>query len=72
MSIIHNYKNGSVQIHLKSLSEIRNNIIKNLKEMRDDYKRSSNPTPYKVSVSQMLYDETHRLWFETRPIGNII
>jgi nicotinate phosphoribosyltransferase len=66
------FKDGSVQLHLPSLSEIRNKIIQNLGEMRNDHKRSSNPTPYKVSVSQTLYDETHRLWFNTRPIGNIV
>lgn len=65
------YKDGKLQIELPSLKELREKVKNNLNKIRSDHLRSLNPTPYKVSVSQKLYDETHNLWFETRPIGNI-
>jgi nicotinate phosphoribosyltransferase len=65
------YKDGKLQIELPSLRDVRNSVLTNLTKIRGDHMRSLNPTPYKVSVSQRLYDETHQLWFETRPIGNI-
>lgn len=65
------YKNGQLQIELPTLNSLRSNVIQNLKKIRNDHLRPLNPTPYKVSVSQQLYDETHKLWFNTRPIGNI-
>lgn len=66
------YKNGKVQKELPTLHKLRDEVMMNLGKIRGDHMRSLNPTPYKVSVSQKLYDETHQLWFETRPIGNIL
>lgn len=65
------YKDGQLQLTLPTIHQIRQNVMDNLKKVRDDHLRPLNPTPYKVSVSQTLYEETHKLWFETRPIGNI-
>lgn len=65
------YKDGQLQTTLPTIHQIRMDVMDNLKKVRDDHLRPLNPTPYKVSVSQTLYEETHKLWFETRPIGNI-
>jgi nicotinate phosphoribosyltransferase len=65
------YKNGKLQEKLPDIHNIRSNVLRNISQIREDHLRPLNPTPYKVSVSQALYEETHQLWFDTRPIGNI-
>eukprot|EP00740_Mantoniella_antarctica_P005254 CAMPEP_0181357196 /NCGR_PEP_ID=MMETSP1106-20121128/4822_1 /TAXON_ID=81844 /ORGANISM="Mantoniella antarctica, Strain SL-175" /LENGTH=531 /DNA_ID=CAMNT_0023470023 /DNA_START=58 /DNA_END=1653 /DNA_ORIENTATION=+ len=43
-----------------------------IKLMRSDHLRYTNPTPYKVSVSEKLYDFIHKLWLEEAPVGEIV
>ena len=43
-----------------------------IKMMRSDHLRYTNPTPYKVSVSEGLYDFIHKLWLEEAPVGEIV
>jgi nicotinate phosphoribosyltransferase len=40
--------------------------------MRSDHLRYSNPTPYKVSVSEQLFNFIHKLWLEEAPVGEIV
>ena len=37
-------------------------VFAQLATMREDHVRLDDPTPYKVSVSSMLYDYVHQLW----------
>jgi len=46
--------------------------ILTIKSLRADHLRYINPTPYKVSVSEKLYDFIHKLWLEEAPVGEIV
>lgn len=65
------YKDGKICQYLPNLQEIKNNVNKSLKLLRNDIKRSLNPTPYKVAVSDGLYQFLHKLWLENAPIGEL-
>ena len=54
-----------------NLETARQNAQESLKILRPDHRRSLNPTPYKVSVSDMLYKFVHQLWLENAPIGEL-
>ena len=51
--------------------EIRQNVQDSLKTLRQDHKRSLNPTPYKVGVSDDFYHFFHDLWLDNLPIGEL-
>jgi nicotinate phosphoribosyltransferase len=55
----------------ESLESARQNVQESLKVLRPDHRRSLNPTPYKVSVSDQLYKFVHQLWLENAPIGEL-
>ncbi|KAL9241574.1 hypothetical protein vseg_015672 [Gypsophila vaccaria] len=57
--------------NLPSLKDVRERCMKQLKQMRPDYMRRLNPTPYKVSVSAKLYDFIHFLWLNEAPVGEL-
>ncbi|KAK5639480.1 hypothetical protein RI129_011972 [Pyrocoelia pectoralis] len=65
------WKDGRVCRTLPSLEDIRNNVSTSLKSIRSDIKRNHNPTPYKVAVSDNLYNFLHNLWMENAPIGEL-
>ena len=65
------WKDGQVPLEVPSLAAIRNNVLLTLQNLREDHKRSLNPTPYKVSVSDELYHFIHDLWLENQPIGEL-
>lgn len=52
-------------------SEIRNYVIEQLTNFRADHLRHLNPTPYKVAVSQGLYEYIHGLWMKEAPITTL-
>ncbi len=54
------------------LEESRKFVIEQLKSFREDHLRSLNPTPYKIAVSDNLYNFLHNLWLEETPIDEII
>lgn len=54
-----------------TLVEIRQKVQRSLQTLRQDHKRSLNPTPYKVGVSDRLYTFIHDLWLENQPIGEL-
>lgn len=65
------WSDGHVPLDYPSLAEIRANVQRSLKTLRQDHKRSLNPTPYKVGVSDDLYHFIHNLWLENQPIGEL-
>eukprot|EP01038_Epipyxis_sp_PR26KG_P016817 gene16817-23018_t len=49
----------------------RDECIAELAKMRSDHKRPINPTPFKVSVSQNLFDYMHKLWEAEAPMTHL-
>jgi nicotinate phosphoribosyltransferase len=62
---------GCPKIDARPLSAIRASVLEQLARLRPDHLRALNPTPYKVSVSEKLYDFIHALWLEEAPIAEI-
>ena len=56
---------------MPTLTEVRANVKKSLSQIRPDIKRLLNPTPYKVSVTDNLYQYMHKLWLENAPVGEL-
>jgi len=55
----------------RSIVEVREYVMQQLARLRSDHLRVLNPTPYKVSVSENLYQFMHRLWLEESPIAEM-
>lgn len=62
---------GRVTQAMPSLDEVRDRVQNSLKTLRQDHKRTLNPTPYKVAVSDNLYNFIHDLWLQNAPIGEL-
>lgn len=58
-------------IPLRSLKEIRAQVLRQLATFRPDHLRSLNPTPYRVSVSEELYRFLHDLRDREAPVAHI-
>ncbi len=54
-----------------SLDESRDYVLSQLRSTREDHLRDINPTPYKVSVSEELYDHVYALWAEESPVTEL-
>lgn len=65
------WDHGKIVKDLPSLDAIRNRVKESLQTLRPDIKRTLNPTPYKVSVSDNLYMFMHELWLQNAPIGEL-
>ncbi|XP_013378806.1 nicotinate phosphoribosyltransferase-like [Lingula anatina] len=65
------WKDGQVQQPLPKMKEIKERALASLNKLRPDHKRALNPTPYKVSVSDQLYNFMHDLWLDNAPIGEL-
>jgi len=65
------WRNGELASDVPTLKQIRASVLNSLQNLREDHKRSLNPTPYKVSVSDELYRFIHDLWLENQPIGEL-
>jgi nicotinate phosphoribosyltransferase len=65
------FENGKLQLPLPNIHQIRDYVKNNIKKTRNDHVRLLNPTPYKVSVSQKLYQVIHDMWLDVRPVGTI-
>ncbi|CAH2050534.1 unnamed protein product, partial [Iphiclides podalirius] len=63
------WKDGRICISPKPLCEVRERVQSSLRTLRQDIKRNLNPTPYKVAVSDDLYNFIHDLWLQNAPIG---
>jgi len=53
------------------LQEVRDYVLNQLRSTRGDHLRDINPTPYKVSVSEELYDYVYQLWTEESPVTEL-
>ena len=56
---------------LQPLAEVREFVLQQLAVLRPDHLRVLNPTPYKVSLSENLYQFSHRLWLAEAPVAEI-
>ncbi|XP_062546674.1 nicotinate phosphoribosyltransferase isoform X3 [Armigeres subalbatus] len=65
------WADGRVTQAMPSLEEVRDRVQNSLKTLRQDHKRTLNPTPYKVAVSDNLYNFIHDLWLQNAPIGEL-
>ncbi|EPB69366.1 putative nicotinate phosphoribosyltransferase [Ancylostoma ceylanicum] len=65
------WADGAIAQELPSINAIRDRVIQSLRTVRKDHRRSLNPTPYKVSVSEKLYTFLHTLWLQNAPIGQL-
>ena len=65
------WSDGRLTHKSPTLLDIRESVQVSLKSLRSDHLRSLNPTPYKVSVSDKLYNFVHTLWLEHAPIGEL-
>ncbi|XP_069957166.1 nicotinate phosphoribosyltransferase-like [Cherax quadricarinatus] len=65
------WKDGKIQQDLPNLEEIRDRVTESLQTLRQDHKRNLNPTPYKVGVTDELYNFLHDLWLQNAPIGEL-
>ncbi|CAH4031232.1 nicotinate phosphoribosyltransferase isoform X2 [Pieris brassicae] len=65
------WKDGHINTAPKPLSEVRERVQASLRTLRQDIKRNLNPTPYKVAVSDDLYNFIHDLWLQNAPIGEL-
>ncbi|PZC75179.1 hypothetical protein B5X24_HaOG206594 [Helicoverpa armigera] len=65
------WKDGLIYSMPKPLHEVRERVQSSLRTLRQDIKRNLNPTPYKVAVSDDLYNFIHDLWLQNAPIGEL-
>lgn len=65
------WKDGIIHTMPKPLHEVRQRVQSSLRTLRQDIKRNLNPTPYKVAVSDDLYNFIHDLWLQNAPIGEL-
>lgn len=56
---------------LPTLEQMKNRVHQSIGDLRSDHKRTLNPTPYKVSVSEKLFDFLHEIWLKNAPIGQL-
>ncbi|XP_060523774.1 nicotinate phosphoribosyltransferase-like [Cylas formicarius] len=65
------FNNGVICNLGENLQVLREQVAASLQILRPDIKRNLNPTPYKVAVSDDLYQFLHMLWLENAPIGEL-
>lgn len=65
------WADGQVQEDLPTLNRIQKYAKDQLGELRKDHVRDLNPTPYKVSFTEKLFNYMHELWTENIPIGEL-
>ncbi len=65
------WSDGKINGVLPSLKEVRAYAREQIDQLRKDHKRDLNPTPYKVSVTDGLFQFMHKLWMKSVPIGEL-
>ena len=65
------WADGEIKYALPTLKEIRTYAREQLEHLRKDHIRELNPTPYKVSVTDDLFQFMHKLWMKSVPIGEL-
>ncbi len=54
-----------------TLEQRRQFVLEQIASFRQDHLRYLNPTPYKVSVSESLYDFIHEIWQREMPVAEL-
>ncbi len=70
-SLHHCFWDGKRTISEEPLGKIREYSLSQLASLREDHLRTLNPTPYKVSVSDYLYNKMYELRQKETPIETI-
>lgn len=66
------WQDGKLTRDLPTLNETKEHVNSSITvALREDHRRYLNPTPYKVSVSERLYQFLHDLWLQNAPIGQL-
>ena len=65
------WEKGRLAVEAISPKESRDYAIQQVLAIRSDHKRILNPTPYKVSVTEKLYNNLHKLWLDSSPVGEL-
>ncbi|CAH1775897.1 unnamed protein product [Owenia fusiformis] len=65
------WRDGEICQPLPTLEGVKQKAQQSLANIRQDHRRALNPTPYKVSVSDQLYNFMHELWLSNAPIGEL-
>jgi nicotinate phosphoribosyltransferase len=54
-----------------SLENARNHCKEQLSKMRSDHTRETNPAPYKISLSDTLYQYSKQVWLSELPVAEL-
>lgn len=65
------WADGEIKQTLPPLKEIRAYAREQIEQLRKDHIRELNPTPYKVSVTDDLFQFMRKLWMKSVPIGEL-
>ena len=65
------WADGEIKAPLPSLVEVRAHVKEQTETVRKDHLRDLNPTPYKVSLSDGLFQFMHDIWMKNVPIGEL-
>ncbi|CAF1431864.1 unnamed protein product [Adineta steineri] len=65
------WADGEIKEPLPALKQIREYATDQLLHLRTDIVRDLNPTPYKVSLTNDLFNFMHELWIRSVPIGEL-
>lgn len=57
--------------NIDTILQVKERVKSQLASLRTDSKRSLNPTQYKITVSEKLYDFMHQLWLDSTPIADM-
>lgn len=69
--LVWNSQSGGATSESPAIDEVQATVARGLAEIRQDTLQRLNPTPYKVSVSERLYDFLHSLWEKEAPIREL-
>jgi nicotinate phosphoribosyltransferase len=65
------WDNGEMKHPLPTWEQVRTYAHEQIESLRKDHRRSLNPTPYKVSITENLFSFMHQLWTKSVPIGEL-
>ncbi|UJR24904.1 hypothetical protein I4U23_006270 [Adineta vaga] len=65
------WADGEIKMSLPTLKEVRAYAREQIDQLRKDHIRDLNPTPYKMSVTNDLFQFMHKLWMKSVPIGEL-
>jgi nicotinate phosphoribosyltransferase len=72
VSLLFKVFDGTARQCLKvSITDSRARCYEQLTELRSDHTRPLNPAPYKVSVTESLFDLLKKVWSEEMPISEL-